>query len=412
MAESSPGKRKWLWRAFRGSAALVLAFSLLFSGAGAGRAEKPAQGSDLKEQREQLNQVQNQIDQTRRQLDQVTKQEKKVLLELERVEKELDRTRDELGYVEGQYRQATAESLRLQKSLAEAERQLAEADAQLQAHLARYNRRLRAIYEWGEPGYLELVFTAEDYADLIVRAELFRRLLQSDARLYREVQAEKARVVAVRARVAGRRAEVEKNRQRMAALRAEIARKASQLEARVRERERVLAEIQSRRESYEQALRELEETSRRLEKWIQEQQLRYQRAGDLAKLKGTFLWPVRGRVTSEFGWRVHPIFKTRLFHEGLDLAVPMGTPVKAAAPGQVILSGWAGGYGKTVIIDHGGGVSTLYGHNSRLKVAVGDQVAAGEVIAEAGSTGFSTGPHVHFEVRVNGVPVDPRDWLE
>ena len=119
-----------------------------------------------------------------------------------------------------------------------------------------------------------------------------------------------------------------------------------------------------------------------------------------------FLWPVRGPVTSPFGPR------NGGFHTGIDIAVPYGTPVHAARAGTVIQAGWDSGYGYAVIISHGGGVTTLYAHNSRLLVKVGQEVSQGEIISYSGSSGNSTGPHVHFEIRLNGIPVDPLARLE
>lgn len=123
------------------------------------------------------------------------------------------------------------------------------------------------------------------------------------------------------------------------------------------------------------------------------------------------LWPVRGRITSRFGYRIHPLRFRRIFHEGLDLAVPHGTSVKAAAGGKVIFAGNRSGYGKTVIISHGQGMQTLYAHNSRLHVKPGQWVEKGQVICSSGNTGSSTGPHLHFEVRENGRPKNPLDFL-
>ncbi|HEY6054763.1 MAG TPA: M23 family metallopeptidase, partial [Gaiellaceae bacterium] len=120
---------------------------------------------------------------------------------------------------------------------------------------------------------------------------------------------------------------------------------------------------------------------------------------------GGMQWPVAGPVTSPFGWRWGRM------HEGIDIAVPSGTPVHAAAGGTVIYAGWESGYGNFVVLDHGGGIATAYGHNTSVAVAVGQQVSQGQVIAYSGSTGHSTGPHVHFEVRVNGNAVDPLGYL-
>ena len=120
---------------------------------------------------------------------------------------------------------------------------------------------------------------------------------------------------------------------------------------------------------------------------------------------GGFQWPVSGPVTSPFGWRWGRM------HEGIDIAVPSGTPVHASAAGVVVYAGWLGGYGNLVAIDHGGGISTAYGHNTSVAVAVGQSVSQGQVVSYSGSPGHSTGPHVHFEVRVNGSAVDPFGYL-
>jgi murein DD-endopeptidase MepM/ murein hydrolase activator NlpD len=121
--------------------------------------------------------------------------------------------------------------------------------------------------------------------------------------------------------------------------------------------------------------------------------------------------PVAGAVTSGFGPRMHPSFETVRMHTGVDFAASTGTPVKAADDGVVAVAGTRGGYGTTVILDHNNGLATLYGHLSRLAVGEGAKVARGQVIGYAGSTGYSTGPHLHFEVRVNGNPVDPMRYL-
>ena len=133
--------------------------------------------------------------------------------------------------------------------------------------------------------------------------------------------------------------------------------------------------------------------------------------GPFSLSRNSLIWPVNGRISSSFGWRTHPIKKTRLFHNGLDLAVPTGTAVKAAASGEVVHSGWMNGFGYTVIIDHGRGVETLYAHNSRVTVSKGSMVNKGQQVAVSGNTGLSTGPHLHFGVLRNEKPLNPRNYL-
>jgi murein DD-endopeptidase MepM/ murein hydrolase activator NlpD len=124
-----------------------------------------------------------------------------------------------------------------------------------------------------------------------------------------------------------------------------------------------------------------------------------------------FSWPVNGPITSPFGYRNDPVLGGNRLHAGVDIGVSSGTPIKAAGDGVVIMAGWNGGYGNFTLIDHGGGLATGYGHQSRIGVRVGQHVSTGEVIGNVGSTGASTGPHLHWEVRVNGTPVDPMGWV-
>ncbi len=126
---------------------------------------------------------------------------------------------------------------------------------------------------------------------------------------------------------------------------------------------------------------------------------------------GRFIAPVSGWVSSPYGWRTHPIFKRRIFHTGIDIASGYGVPIRAADSGEVIFRGWWGGYGNAIIIDHGTSISTVYAHLSRIVVNKNIKVSKGTIIGYVGSTGFSTGPHLHFEVRVKGKPVNPRLYI-
>jgi murein DD-endopeptidase MepM/ murein hydrolase activator NlpD len=124
-----------------------------------------------------------------------------------------------------------------------------------------------------------------------------------------------------------------------------------------------------------------------------------------------YQWPVVGRVTSPFGYRIHPVYGTRKLHSGLDVGAPTGTPIAATSGGEVIFSGWRGGYGNAVIIDHGGGITSLYAHMSQLGVSEGTTVDRGDIVGLVGATGTATGPHLHFEIRLGGTPVDPAPYL-
>ena len=163
------------------------------------------------------------------------------------------------------------------------------------------------------------------------------------------------------------------------------------------------------KKDYERQLRQLEKDSYEIEQMIvklQRQAKPTERMGD-----GRFIWPVVGEISSPFGSRMHPIFKVQSFHTGLDIGAPQGRPVFAASDGIVLYSGTWGGYGKTIVVDHGAGYTSIYGHLSNYYVKRATKVKKGQLIGLVGSTGLSTGPHLHFEVRVNGKEVNPLNYL-
>ena len=168
----------------------------------------------------------------------------------------------------------------------------------------------------------------------------------------------------------------------------------------------LVRKLRTERSSYEKAERELESDSQKL---IAEINRLVGRGG--VSGSGVFTYPLRGRLTSPFGMRRHPIFKVVSFHSGVDLAAPFGTPVKASDSGRVILSGWYGGYGKVVIVDHGMSYSTLYAHLNKTAISKGKNVIKGQIVGYEGQTGYSTGPHLHFEVRKSGKPQNPMKYL-
>ena len=158
----------------------------------------------------------------------------------------------------------------------------------------------------------------------------------------------------------------------------------------------------------QQAYQEEVAASRRVEQLIRN----IERGGSVAvQSTGSMIWPASGPITSSFGWRIHPIYGSSIFHSGVDIGADYGDTVAAADGGVIIYSDWMSGYGKTIIIQHANGITSLYGHCSALLVSTGQRVNKGQAIARVGSTGNSTGPHLHFEVRVNGSPVNPGNYL-
>lgn len=309
-----------------------------------------------------------------------------------------------------EYKDITAQIAETEKKIGAAQAKLDEAQKRLQAREGILSKRMRDIYMHGQLNYLDVVIGAKDFNDFANRVELLRRIIAADMDLISSIKEE-------RAQIAEAKAVLEEEHSRQAELQAQSAAKKDEIAARKAEQQALLEKAQNDKATAEAALRELEASSNAIAAMLR------QRAADRAAASGgggsyqavsgsgVFMWPVSGPITSPFGYREHPIFGRQILHSGIDIGVDEGTPVAAADSGVVVEADWLGGYGNAVIIDHGNGLSTVYGHNSSLTVSAGQIVSKGQIIAYSGSTGNSTGPHVHFEVRSGGEPVDPMGYL-
>ncbi len=242
-------------------------------------------------------------------------------------------------------------------------------------------------------GYLDAIANVNERS--IVVYEALRQTEQRQTELVAQRQAALAADVAALGSVAAELAELEAQQTaQQAAIESEIARQ-----------RQTISSIESDIDQFEGELASLEAEQERIEAAIRAELS----SGGTAPSQ--FVRPVPGAITSPFGPRTHPILGYVRMHTGLDFRAPNGQAIRAAAAGRVILAGTYGGYGTTIVIDHGGGTATLYAHQSSLAVSYGQQVEPGQTVGYIGSTGLSTGPHLHFEVRVNGVPVDPVPYL-
>ena len=293
-------------------------------------------------------------------------------------------------------------------------RQLGFLRQQYQASVERLNQRLVAIYESEEPTMLDVVLSADSFQSLLDQMDYMREIGAQDKRVAAEVKASRNEVAHERAQTKKARASMASETQAIAVRTQQKALVKEQLVASqnslstAREHQKVaLDQLSAQDRAEAEEIDALQAESARIADQIRAAQAQSGSAStpSPAANPGGMQWPVAGPVTSPFGWRWGRM------HEGIDIAVPSGTPVHAAAAGTVIYAGWESGYGNFVVLDHGGGIATAYGHNTSVAVAVGQQVEQGQVIAYSGSTGHSTGPHVHFEVRVNGNAVDPLGYL-
>lgn len=295
--------------------------------------------------------------------------------------------------------------------------QLDAAQRSLKLHDSMLRKRLVNIYENGDLSYFNVLMSSRSFSDFVERWEDLRLLIAANERAVRARKAAEARVAAVERDLESTRVELEHEQQAQQEAR-------SQLDSLANERRNLVVLAAEQRRHVATQVAQMEDLSAaeeaQLEALIQEKQreLEAQRkaagiasGGTEGGSGGSFSWPVAGTITSPFGWRSNPFGGAPDFHPGLDIGAPTGTTVTAAAGGTIIMAQWYGGYGNYILIDHGGGYSTGYGHLSAIYVSTGQSVARGQAIGAVGSTGQSTGPHLHFEVRLNGKPVDPAPRL-
>lgn len=263
--------------------------------------------------------------------------------------------------------------------------------------------RLVDTYKHGTVSYASVLLGSDDVYDLLSRGYVIRRILRNDMELVESIRKDKQSVERYKAYL-------EKKERERASLARQQASVTVAADNDRRRSQQLLDSIERDRAAYEQALAEFQRASYGLEAKIRAMQRTPAGQKRVANpWRGGYICPLSCsyRITSRFGWRIHPIHHSRSFHTGIDLAAPSGSAIRAAAGGTVIIAGSYGVYGKAVVIDHGGRMSTLYGHCSRLRVSVGAKVKQGQIIANVGSTGWSTGPHLHYEKRRNGSPISP-----
>ena len=366
------------------------------------------QGTFADDLDDQLQDIQGQIDESRN--SQANWQEiiDQVNVKLRAIQVDLDAANARLKDIQNQQAQINAQIKQTQEEIRKAQEHLLQRQKVL-------NQRVRSIYMHGQLNYLEVITGAKSFSDFANRLELLKRVIRSDYNLILEIQNQKAQIEA-------KEEQLEKDKARLDALAQEAQKAQSQIAAKKAEQQKVLDDAKDNKAAAAQMEQDLIAESKRVHNLIQER-LRQQEAARQAASQsggeapsytqgsGVLSWPCNGPITSPYGYRVHPIFGTTIYHSGIDIGVDYGTPIHAADSGTVIYAGWISGYGNAVIIDHGNGMQTLYGHNQSLNVSEGQSVSKGQVIAFAGSTGNSTGPHCHFEVQVNGSAVDPMGYL-
>lgn len=359
--------------------------------------------SDLMEKREALDTTRETIEKKQLEVEEnQTKQE-----ELTKRMKEID---DEMVVIGDNIKE-------LQKQISEKEAQISAQEVELNAALTKKDKqyeatkeRLTQMYKNQKINYLQILFSSTDFWDAINRAEYVRRISKKDNQILEQYQEQVDIIDAKKQKVESEKSELDtlydiemtKN-ESMEEIRNE---KMTFIEALSKQEDEIKLEISNLEAAANALASEINELTRKLEAQGIHVPAYY--------TGGQFLWPVPGysNISSDYIGRTSPISGKSEFHTGIDIPAPYGENVLAAADGIVITSGWVNGFGNTIMINHGGGLVTLYGHNSSVVVPVGTSVKKGDVIAKIGSTGYSTGNHCHFEVRVNGSHTSPWPYLK
>lgn len=355
-------------------------------------------GDELSDAVQRQQELQRQQSAANGKLNQLTYTADKLKRQIADLDSQIAVANNELKQKQAAYNQAQAQAEALQKELELKEKQFEERQ---QA----FGQRLRGIYEDGQVSYLEVLFQASSLGDFISRLDYLASLVDNDQQLLAAIEEEKSQLEQDAKDLAVKR-------DAAAALNLQAATAKAELDNKKAQQQQALSETKKAQDDVLVQIEKLAADSASMTRTIQ--RLSSDLAARNGSVSGTIsIWPLDGyyEISSPFGWRIHPITKQKSLHTGTDIPAPSGTPIKAAGVGVVLYTGDYGAYGNVVIIDHGSGYTTLYAHQSTVGAVAGQQVAAGQIIGYVGSTGWSTGAHLHFEVRLNGNPTDPLQFF-
>lgn len=275
-------------------------------------------------------------------------------------------------------------------------------------HLNYTSKRIVQIYKHKRNSYIEFLLNSSDINAFLDRLYFENIVIAYDKKKLDETKSVAREIMALKNRI-----EMQKRNLELSI--ANINRQQVDIQDAISKNERLIEKLKTDRATWERAEKDLARQSRAISQMINQEIKKSGKEGVSVSVTGSFTRPVPGRITSPYGSRMHPIFKRRIFHSGVDIGAPYGTPIRAANSGRVIFVGWYSGYGKVVIIDHGkiNGVptTTLYAHMSVTIAKQGTNIAKGSIIGKVGTTGYSTGPHLHFEVRQKGNPTNPLNFI-
>lgn len=355
-------------------------------------------------------QLTQKLKQTNNKRNYLQQQKKNADFKLKREQNKLSNNQQRLEAAHTRLQENTVRYNNLLTNLASMESQLNVAMAEFQKLDAEMKQRIRQVFMHQRTGMFDAILYSRDINVLLDNFYFEKIIIMED---YKRIQAVKAKA----AHIAALKSQVENQKRMIESSIKEINSQRISIQNSIAANKSMIERLKKDKAYYEKTEKELARQSANIQSMIAK--ISKNNAGSNTQVKITstgFIRPISGPITSRFGYRIHPIFKSRIYHSGIDIGGPNGGAIKASNDGKVIYSGWYGGYGKVVILDHGvingQPITTLYAHMSSIGVSNGQMVKKGQTLGREGSTGYSTGPHCHFEVRVNGKPVNPLNYVK
>jgi septal ring factor EnvC (AmiA/AmiB activator) len=367
---------------------------------------------DLKAEQRRLQETQKKLDEERAKAAAAAKRETSILAELDGIDKSLSEKKAEVARLDTRIDRAESDLKALRGDIGKLAGRRSDQEEQLMRHL----RVLYKVHAGG--GAVPVLLSDDDPTRRAAAVRSLTSLAALDARLIREYRVTGERLESRKRSEEARQAE-------LATLRVDARKEQMDVDREAAKRRVLLAKVRDEKAYHERMVGELSEAAKRLENFVREIQERQRRVARIpapkpgieppsigfGNLRGKLPWPTDGKIVAAFGAQVHPRFGTRTFHNGIDIQAAQGTEVGAVHPGHVVYTGWFKGYGNLIILDHGHDYFTLYAHVADILVKEGDEVRQGHKIGTVGDTGSLTGPRLYFEVRYQGKPQDPEQWL-
>ena len=353
---------------------------------------------------DELEQIKKEREETKEKIEEVKKQEQSYMNQVSEVESQLLSALSELEGLNGELAESKSEVDKTTIELVLKEQELSKIEEELEEKAQVLNERVASIYKNKNGNILEVLFKAKDFIEFISKLKLMNLLAEQDTEIVQLIKDKKNANLSIKQSILDLREKQKEYKNQVEKLVGLSEEKTSEIEGIYGEKKNLLSQTRTDKNTLMQMEKQLEVKESEIKRILES--YKYGSAPG-----GKLLWPAPGYIKSGFGWRIHPIFGTNRFHSGVDIVAPYGALVKAADGGQVIQAEYSGGYGYTITLYHGGGFATRYAHLSGFNVSMGQFVERGQVIGFVGSTGWSTGPHLHFEVRINGNAQNPVAYL-